>query len=292
MSPERVERGRYIFTVLADCDSCHSQRDFSKVGGPVVLSGRGQGNLLSSFVVGMPGTVVAPNLTPDKETGLGTWTDGDKIRAIREGVDKDGRALFPMMPYQGFAKMSDYDVESLVAYLNTLPPVRNLLVPTQLAFPVNLMIKSVPKPVGSVPGPNRSDKLKYGEYLVAVAGCGGCHTRAEKGQPVKGMEFAGGEVFDTTSGKVLSANISQDLETGIGKWNEEQFLKKFYDFKEYAASGPPKLAGPESFTLMPWLTFSQLTPEDLSAIFTYLRTVKPVYNYVETHPGVKTSASK
>src|SRR5579863_7338489 len=77
MTPERIARGKYIFQNLADCDGCHSQRDFSKVDGPVVPSGRGRGIELSSLIKGLPGTVVAPNLTPDPETGLGKWTDGE-----------------------------------------------------------------------------------------------------------------------------------------------------------------------------------------------------------------------
>jgi mono/diheme cytochrome c family protein len=289
MAPERIERGRYIFTTLSECDGCHSERDFTRVGGPVVVSGRGKGNILSDFEKGFPGQVVAPNITPDMETGIGSWTDGEKIRAIREGIDKSGRALFPMMPYQAFAHMSDYDVESVVAFLDSLPPIKNALPATQLSFPTNLMIKGAPQPVARVPEPDRGNKLKYGEYLVTLADCGGCHTQAEKGQPLPGMEFAGGNKFETIIGTVLSANISQDMDTGIGKWNEEHFLKKFADYKEYAAVGPPKATGPDAFTLMPWLPFSQLNQEDLSAIFTYLKTVKPVKNYVETHPGVKNS---
>ena len=73
---------------------------------------------------GLPGRVAARNITPDKETGIGNWTDGEKIRAIREGIGRDGHALFPMMPYESFRHMSDEDVYSLVAYLNSLPPVK------------------------------------------------------------------------------------------------------------------------------------------------------------------------
>src|SRR5580698_3137747 len=149
MTPERIARGAYIFTSVADCDGCHSQRDFSLVGGPVVVSaGRGRGMLLSDWNIGLPGVVVAPNLTPDVETGLGKWTDGEKIRAIRDGVDREGTALFPMMPYAVFRNMSDEDVESVVAFLDSLPPVKNPLPNTKLDFVPALMIKSLPRPAG------------------------------------------------------------------------------------------------------------------------------------------------
>jgi hypothetical protein len=292
MTPERIARGKYLFENLADCDGCHSQRDFSRVDGPVVASGRGRGNLLSAVMTGLPGTVSAPNITPDPETGIGSWTDGEKIRAIREGVDNTGRALFPMMPYSNYRKMSDEDVESLVAYMNALAPVMNPLPPTQLAFPVNLMIKGVPQPAGSVAPPDRADRTKYGEYLVTIGGCADCHTRQEKGQPVAGKEFAGGEVFASTMGTVVSANITPDTETGIGKWSEDYFLKKFYDYKDYAANGAPHLSGPEAFTLMPWLSFSHLPSDDLRVIYAYLRAVKPVHNSVETHPGAKAAGDR
>ena len=287
-TPERIARGKFLFETLADCDGCHSQRDFTRVGGPVVPSGRGRGNVLSALITDLPGTVVAPNITPDLETGIGRWTDGEKIRAIREGVDRDGRALFPMMPYTAFRNMSDEDVQALVAYLDTLAPVNNPLPTTRLDFPVGLMIKSAPRPVSNVPPPDRGNPVRYGEYVVQVAGCGECHTPAEKGRPVPGRFLAGGQVFHSTIGTVVSANLTPDNETGTGKWSRDFFQQKFRDYLDYANDGPPKVSGPDGFTLMPWLTFSRLPAGELDAIYAYLRTVKPVRNAVETHPDVRT----
>ncbi len=286
MTPERIARGAYVFTSIADCDGCHSQRDFSLVGGPVVVSGRGQGMVLSDWNIGLPGFVVAPNLTPDVETGLGKWTDGEKIRAIRDGVDREGNALFPMMPYQGFRNMSDDDVEAVVAFLDSLPPVKNPLPKTKLDFVPALTIKSLPRPAGSVPHPDQGNRKQYGQYLVGLAGCQDCHTPSDAhGQPLPGKDFAGGQRFETKFGTAVSANITPDPETGTGKWSAEFFAKKFYDYKPYAENGCPKLPGPEAFTLMPWLDFSRITPDDLTAIYTHLRSVAPVHNAVETHPG-------
>lgn len=272
-TPERLARGKYLFT-LADCDGCHSQRDFSLFDGPVVAGRRGAGNVFPA-AMGLPGVIAPPNITPDVETGIGSWTDGEKIRAIREGVDREGRALFPMMPYQNFRHMSDDDVLSLVAYLNSLPPVKNTVPKTRLNFPVSLTIKSAPKPARNVPAPDRSDKLKYGEYLVGLAGCAACHTPT----------FSGGEKFQFGPGAVVvSANISSDKHTGIGRWSEDDFLNRFYQYRDYVENGPPK-ASQESFTIMPWLNFSQLEPEDLKAIYACLHSRPPVHKAVETHPG-------
>jgi mono/diheme cytochrome c family protein len=284
MTPERIARGRYIFQNLADCAGCHSQRDFSRVAGPEVLSGRGRGNVLSDMMHSLPGTVVAPNITPDPETGIGKWTDGEKIRAIREGVDRDGRALFPMMPYTEYRNMSDEDAQAVVAFLDSLPPVRNPLPATRLNFPVNVFVKFAPQPAGTVPSPNRGDTMKYGEYLVTVGGCSDCHTPQQKGQPVAGLEFAGGQPFETTLGTVVTANITPDVDTGIGKWSEEFFLQKFGEYRDYAEQGPPPSPGPQAFTVMPWLGMSHLEAGDLKAIYAYLRTLKPVRHYVERHP--------
>jgi Cytochrome c len=280
MSPARVERGKFLFQVMADCDGCHSQRDFTRFGGPVVESGRGRGFVFPPQM-GLPGTVVAPNITPDPETGIGRWTDGEKIRAIREGVGRDGRALFPMMPYTNYRKMSDEDVQKLVAYMNTLAPVRNPLPITVMRFPVSLMIKGVPAPAGSVPPP---DPAKRGEYLVTLGSCSECHTPLKRGQPVESKSFAGGRVFNLGYGTVVSANITMDMDTGIGKWTEQHFLEKFAEYRDYMRNGPPK-SGPDAFTVMPWLAFSQLPDDDLKSIYAWLRKVPPVRNLVDTHPG-------
>jgi len=283
MTPARIERGRYLFQFVSDCDGCHSERDLGRFGGPVVAAGRGKGFVFPAEM-DLPGVVVASNITPDRETGIGDWTDGEKIRAIREGIGRDGRTLFPMMPYTYYRQMSDEDVFAVVAYMNTLTPVRNILPKTEINFPVSLLIKSAPQPAGSVPPPNRQDKLKYGEYLVTIGGCIECHSKRERGDLVPGMRLAGGMEFRTPFGVVISANITPDAETGLGRWTEKQFLDKFYEYKEYAEKGSPQV-GPEGFTLMPWLGFSQLSTDELGAIFTYLKSQPAVRNAVETHPG-------
>jgi cytochrome c553 len=272
-TPERLARGKYLAT-LADCAGCHSPHDMTRFGLPVV-----EGQLLAGFVFrpenGVPGYVTAPNITPDPETGIGAWTDGEKIRAIREGIDKDGNALFPMMPYTRFRNLSDEDVYALVAYLDSVPPVKSAHPKTKLNFPVGLMIKSEPRPVSApVPPPLRSNPVTYGKYLAAAGGCQDCH----------GENLAAGNVFPFPPLQVIAANISPDRQTGIGKWTEKDFLDKFASYRDYVASGPPK-AGPDSFTVMPWLSFAQLPDDDLRALYAYLRTLPPVKKAIETHPG-------
>ncbi len=282
VTPERLARGEYIFETLADCNGCHSQRDFTRFGGPVVPGRKGMGQEIAGLK--MPGRVVAPNITPDRETGIGAWTDGEKIRAIREGIDREGRVLFPLMPYKNFRNMSDYDVESLVAYLNSLPPAKNKLPQTQIDFPVSLFIRSAPEPVGSVTAPTRGKTVEYGEYLVTIGDCKTCHTQDVRGQLLDQMSFAGGREFRTPVATVVSANISPDPDTGIGGWSESYFQERFVLQRTYVHNGSPKI-GPGQFTLMPWLSFSQMDADDLSAIYKYLQSQPAIKNKVEKHPG-------
>lgn len=279
---ERIARGRYIFT-LADCDGCHSLRDFTRFGGPVVAGHRGEGVEFPKEM-GLPGRILSRNITPDRETGIGGWTDGEKIRAIREGISRDGTMLFPMMPYQRFRNMSDDDALSLVAYLNTLPPVKHAVPRSEVPFPVSVLMKDAPRPAGHVPPADSADRGQYGKYLAGMAGCVDCHTPSEKGKPRAGMAFAGGERFAFPGALVVSANITPDQQSGIGRWKEQDFLDKFSQYREYAEGGSP-LSTPENFTIMPWLNFCQLEPDDLRAIYGFLRRQKPVYHAVDSHPG-------
>src|SRR5580693_7483966 len=120
---QRLERGRYIATGLSSCVYCHSPHDWTSPGTPIVAGKEVSGEVLP--YADLPGRIVASNLTPDPETGAGSWTDDQLARAIREGVGHDGRALFPIMPYQRYRNMSDEDLASVVVYLRSLAEVRN-----------------------------------------------------------------------------------------------------------------------------------------------------------------------
>lgn len=287
MSEERVKRGRYIFTALANCDRCHSQRDFSHLYAPVIEATRGAGRVLDQE--NLPGKIVAPNVTPDEETGIGLWTDGEKIRAIREGIDRSGKALHPLMPYQNYRVMSDDDVESLVAYLNSLPPVRNPLPKTSLSLWTSVAIKSDPKPVDrSIPQPDPGGGEVYGEYLATIAGCEGCHTPEKGGKPDPSLRYAGGRFFKTNRGQVYSMNITSDRATGIGSWTFNRFAEQLRLYRQYNLTGLP-VVGPDRFTLMPYEAYARLTDEDVEALFLYFKAMKPVIHKVVAHPEWQTT---
>lgn len=142
-TPERWARGEYLAEGLNVCMDCHSPHDWTKHDEPIPTGMEGAGEDMS-FLKGLPGRIVAPNLTPDSETGTGNWSDDALARAIREGIGYDGRALLPMMPYQNFRNLPDEDVASIVVFLRSLPPVRNPLPKTEIIFPVKYLIRSVP----------------------------------------------------------------------------------------------------------------------------------------------------
>jgi mono/diheme cytochrome c family protein len=283
-SPDRVARGKYLYKVVADCDSCHGERDYSRLYAPVTASGKGSVQVLQ----GLPGKMVAPNLTSDRETGLGNWTDGEKIRAIREGISKDGHALHPTMPYPSYFYMSDVDVQALVAYMNILPAIRNPLPRTELPPDVVKEIRGTPRPVREPVRPaNPANQASYGEYLVTIAYCEECHTPQKKGgAPDIRRRYAGGQVFRTPYGSVVSANITPDPDTGIGNWDFLRFRDRLRVFqKEY--SGVEKLPkiGPDRFTLMHYIAYAGFTDNDMAAIFAFLRVQTAVTQKVEPHPA-------
>jgi hypothetical protein len=234
----------------------------------------------------VPGVVQAQNITPDPETGIGRWTDGEVIRAIREGVDKDGQALFPQMPYPYFRSMSDEDVRSVVAYMRTLKPIRHPIPPRRLDFPVNFLVKGAPRPVdGPVGMPDPAlDHLGYGKYMVTIAGCQECHTAHDnRGQLVPGREFAGGWVMLGPWGKVVTANITSDPDAYCGRATKDEFIGRFKSFESLTGERSP-IAPKGRNTIMPWLAYSGMTQEDLGAIYDYLKTLPPIKNKVESFP--------
>jgi mono/diheme cytochrome c family protein len=270
-TPQRVDRGRYVANAITTCMDCHSPRDWTRHGAPLAGDKVGVGQVIP--LTGFPGTAVAPNLTPDPQTGAGNWTDDQIGRAIREGIGHDGKGLFPLMPYQEYRFMSDEDVESVVVYLRSLPPVRNSLPPMQVKFPVNRLVLSVPQPLTEpVPSPNQADRLAYGKYLVTIAGCGECHTPTDDhGSPLPHMEFAGGSVFTGAWGSAASANITPGP-SGIGYYDEALFIQALRT--GYVKARPLN-------QIMPYGVFGNMTDDDLKAIFSYLRSVTPAKHIVD-----------
>jgi mono/diheme cytochrome c family protein len=280
-TPERLARGKYLFDHVALCVDCHSTRDFNKFGGPVMPGTWGKGGEAFTREMGLPGDIYARNITPDVETGIGGWTDGELMRALTTGVNKHGEALFPLMPYLAYGQSDREDIESIAAYVRTLQPIVNHVPTRNFDFPMQLIVRTIPTAAKFAPRPSASDRVAYGGYLTRMASCGECHTPAVQGEPVPGMTFAGGTAFPWPWGGVVrTANITPDADTGIGTWTEDQFVQKFKAF-EGAPAQELSAAERQENTVMPWPAYAGMTREDLGAIYAFLRTQKPVVNRVE-----------
>jgi mono/diheme cytochrome c family protein len=269
-TPARLARGSYIFNSASACADCHTPHDWTKPEEPPVPGTLGSGEVMP--LKDLPGTIVASNLTSDRETGLGQWSDDEIARAIREGVDRNGRTLFPIMPYEWYRHMSDEDLASVVVFLRSLPPTRNQLPETQIIFPVKYLIRSVPQPLTEpVPPPDTSNLVNHGAYLTALGGCHDCHTPAKQGQPIKSMDLGGGFILDGPFGRVAGANITSDP-SGIGYYDEQLF-------RDVLRTGYVRAR--KLNEIMPWAYYRGMTDQDISDIFAYLKSVPPVKHRVD-----------
>jgi mono/diheme cytochrome c family protein len=253
---------------VAGCTVCHTPQEEGPNGPEIVPAKKGSGQFFA--IPGFPGTLVAPNITPDRETGVGSFTDDQLARAIREGISHDGQTLFPMMPYTHYRQMSDEDLASVIVYLRSLPPIRNALPRSEIRFPVKYLVRGAPRPIAETVQADLSTPVSRGEYLVNLSVCSECHTPIKRGRTDPAMKFAGGQAFDP-SGKVVSPNITPDA-TGIGNYTEEMFVKAM----RTGYVGKRQLS-----TVMPWQFYSGQTDEDLRAMYAYLRTVPPVVHRVD-----------
>lgn len=279
-TPERLERGMYLVENVAGCNDCHSQRDWNLYMAPVKPGTHGAGGEVFNEEMGAPGVIYAPNITP---AALSSWTDGEIVRAITSGVSRDGTPLFPIMPYPNYARMSKEDIYSIVAYLRTLKPIENEVPKRKLKFPMNLIVRTIPKQAEFGELPYSSDPIAYGKYMTNAAGCTDCHTPMDKGRPIEGMEFAGGySMSPPTGGTVNTSNITFH-ETGIKSWTREGFIMRFKALNNTAAH-KVQLEKDQVNTPMPWTYYATMKAEDLGAIYDYLTSIPPVENKVEKYP--------
>ncbi len=252
-----LERGTYLMQSIAACGNCHTPQG---PDGPVPgmeLAGMADFFELPEFKIHVP------NITPDKETGIGTWTDEEIIAAIRDGRRPDGAMLGPFMPIGLYRGMSDNDVRAIVAYLRQVPAVRNEVPRSKFNIPVP---PSYGPPVANVPDVPRDDPVVYGAYLAGPIGhCIECHTpMTETGPDFANRLGAGGFVFPGPWGTSVARNITP---TGLAGLTDEEIKKSI------AAGVRPD--GSKLLPPMPFGYYANMTSEDLDAIVAYLRSLPP-----------------
>jgi mono/diheme cytochrome c family protein len=257
MQESLIQKGEYL-AKAADCMVCHTAK-----GGEAYAGG---------FAFVLPfGTLYSTNITPDKETGIGNYTDAQFLAALHRGVRADGARLYPAMPYTSYTYMTDEDALAIKAYLFTLAPIKLPNKMNALAFPFNQRwAMGVWSTLFNAnerfkPDADKSVEWNRGAYVAeALAHCGECHTPRNPAFSLNNRKkFAGA----LTAGW-RAYNISSDKESGVGAWNDEElnaYLARGHATGHGSSAGPMGEAVDESF--------SQLVPEDIRAIVAYLRSV-------------------
>ena len=253
-----IMRGKHLVFGAAHCADCHSKANADsllKLGQDVPLTG--------GMVFDLPvGKLYSKNITPDNETGIGKYTDAEIARALRYGVHPDGTVVFDFMP---FHNTTDEDMTAIISFLRAQKPIQNKVPDHSL----NVLGKAVKafmiKPVGPVgevaKQMARDSSAAYGKYLANnVANCTGCHTVRDLSGTFTGEPFAGGNEIEG----FITPNITPDSSSRIFGWSQKNFIDRFRMGKMIPKSP------------MPWQSFGRMTDEELKAIYSYLKTVKPV----------------
>jgi mono/diheme cytochrome c family protein len=257
-----IARGQYLLNGIVACGNCHSPR------GPDGNVPAGQ-EMAGGMVIETPAfRAVAPNITPDKDTGIGNWTDAQIIAAIRDGKRPDGTLIGPPMPIGFYRNMSDNDVRAIVAALRAVRPVNHAVGKSEYRIPLP---PAYGPPVDHVADPPRGNRVAYGKYLADIGHCMECHTPRVKG--VLDMARVGGgglELPGPNGGVIVSANLTPGNPTGMAHWTDAQV-------KATIATG----IRPDGRKLVPLMAFDwykTIKADDMNALVAYLRTLKAVGN--------------
>jgi mono/diheme cytochrome c family protein len=249
-----VAAGRYQ-AILGDCVGCHTAPGGKPFAGGLAL--------VTPF-----GNLITPNITNDRDTGIGNWSEADFRAAVKQGVAPGGKRLYPAMPYPAYAKMSDGDVSALWAYMKTIAPVKNTVSVNRLRFPYNIRLTMAAwnflnfKPAPFTPDPAKSAAWNRGAYLVnGPAHCGACHTpKSMLGADKSDQALAGASLQDW-----FAPDITTHKTLGIGDWSQADlvtYLKTGWN--AHAAATGPMAEAVENST-------SHMADADLAAIATYLK---------------------
>lgn len=266
-----IARGKAIVNGPAHCAFCHAPMDdFLRVekGEEVPLSG--------GFTFHLPiGTMYAPNITNDMETGIGKRTDGEIARTLRYGIRYDGKAVLDFMP---FYDLSDDDLTAVISFIRSQPAIKNQRPQHEYNFLGKAVMAFLVEPMGDgevPPAPPADSTVEYGKYLaISVTNCRGCHTnRSMMTGAYIGPDFAGLTQFEILDdnleiikGKhLVTPNLTPDPQTGrMEGWTQQDFIKRFRTGR--VIPGSP----------MPWGPFSRMSEMELKAIYKFLKSIAPV----------------
>jgi cytochrome c553 len=256
-APGSVERGKLLMDGIVACGNCHLAR--GPQGQPLFDKGLSGGMVFDE----KPFRAVTANITPDKDTGIGHWTDAQLARAIREGVRPDGSLIGPPMPMAFYRHLGDSDLAAIVAWLRAQPPVANKLEKSVYRMPLP---PAYGPPIQSVKAPAPKDKLRYGEYLARIGHCMDCHSpRGEDGRLVTTQLGAGGQVFPGPWGQSVARNLTPHA-TGLKGWSDAEIARAI---REGVSKDGSKLKPPMGFGF-----YKNIADDDMAALIAYLRSLK------------------
>ena len=258
-----VERGNYLVNAVMACDGCHTPRQ----GPAFVMERRFSGG---SQTWDTPAYLVkGSNITSDRDTGIGSWSEADVKRAMVEGVRPSGVPLAPQMPFVFYKILTPRDVDAVVAYIRSLPAVRNeVQTPSYKAAMKFELIPGADKPMTEE---DLRDPLKRGFYLATIAHCMECHSRRPEGVQdySKAAWGRGGFEFRDTWGTAVARNITSHPTAGIGAWTDAELRRVLVEG-----------IGRDGRTLKPPMArhiyFKRMAEEDLSALIAWTRTIPPL----------------
>jgi mono/diheme cytochrome c family protein len=264
---EVIARGKYLADA-GDCIACHTKKGGQSYAGGLYLN--------TPF-----GRLSSPNITPDKDTGIGSWSDDQFYRVFHEGIGKDGEYIYPAMPYPYYTKVTRDDVVAIKAYLFSLQPVHAPREPNKMEFPFNIRTgllawnKLFFHTGEFQPDSAKSPEINRGAYLVEGLGhCGACHNgRILAGNSGEAKQLQGGELQNW-----YAPNITSDVREGVGKYSDDQLVTYL---KSGVAQGVGVANGPMAETIHDSL--SKLNDGDLKAIVAFLKSTPAKTSYEAKH---------
>lgn len=267
-SNDQVRRGRYL-VILGDCSACHTVNQEKPLAGGLYMD--------TPF-----GRIPTPNLTPDRETGIGTWTDDQFYRALHTGIDNNGDNLYPAFPYEWFTHVTKEDVAAIKAYLFSLPPIHEPRKKLELVFPFNIRAAIGPwnalyfKPATFEDDPKQSPEWNRGRYIAEGLGhCSDCHTPKNVAMaPITSEAYAGNRISNW-----YAPNLTSDTREGLGAWSIGDIVSYL---KTGQARGKTVAIGPMSQEIHE--SSSQWTDADLHAVAVYLKSIPAKESY---KPGAR-----
>jgi mono/diheme cytochrome c family protein len=257
-----VERGAYLVNAVMACDGCHTPRP----GGVFDMSKRFSGG--SQVWDEKAYTVRGSNITPDAETGIGSWSEADIKRALTNGVRPSGVPLAPQMPFAFYKILTPRDLDAVAAYLKSVAPMRNQVMPPVYKAEMHaVLIPGAEKPIAEEA---LRDQVTRGFYLATIAHCMECHSRRPDGtQDYVGWNGKGGAEFKGPFGTVLARNISSHPSAGIGAWADAEI-------RQALVQGIGRDGRAFKLPMARHIYYSRMTADDLNALVAWVRTIPPI----------------